>query len=257
MNKSKKVIIALISVLTALALFLIGVMSFVIAGGSRIFDKIDKSNNNKYELTQNVIFEQSYPLTDFNSLKIDTSWADISFEQSDNNEVKVVAYAKKGNIIEAKIKDRELKINETRGRITLDKKSLFKGLNFSSIRLVVFVPQGFNYPIDIDSDVGDINFNAPCSSNLKVNISTGDIKAKSLIGKFDISTDMGDIAIKNAEPSSNSSVETDTGDIKINNAKGVKIEYETDMGDTDVIGSDEQSSVTLSLSTDTGDINVN
>lgn len=258
MNKSKKSIIVLISVLTALALFLVGVMSFVIAGGDKIFKSVDKSYKNRHYTSGNVIFDKSYALTDFDSLSIDTSWADITFEQNDNaNEVRVVAYAKKDNVIKGNISDRELKIDETRGRITLDKKSIFKGLHFESIRLVVFLPQNFNCPIDVDSDVGDIKFNTPYASKLDVDLSTGDINAYNLGGKFDINTDTGDVEIKYAHPTSDSSVETDTGDITIGSIKNTNIEYETDMGDTYVNSNDENSDVTLSLSTDTGDISVN
>ena len=42
MNKSKKIIIALIAVLTAVALFLLGVMSLFIAGGDKLEDMLDE-----------------------------------------------------------------------------------------------------------------------------------------------------------------------------------------------------------------------
>ena len=86
---------------------------------------------------------------------------------------------------------------------------------------------------------------------------TGDFEAISLGGKFDISTNTGDISIKNAKPYENSSLKTDTGDIEVDNVLNTKIISEADTGNEDVNGSDDSSGVTLTVTTDTGDIEVN
>ena len=117
--------------------------------------------------------------------------------------------------------------------------------------------QGFNYPVDINVDYGDIDFETEYNSLLNVQMSTGDFEAISLGGKFDISTDTGDISIKNAKPYENSSLKTDTGDIEIDNISNTRIISEADTGDEDVNGSDNSSDITLTVTTDTGDIEVN
>lgn len=254
MNKSKKAIIALISVLTALALFLVGMMSFVIAGKEKIFN----STGNNTSKTKTVIFNKNYDLADFNSLKLDVSVADISFEQNDTADtVTVTVYGKKDNKFKGEIKDKILLLDETYGRVTVDLKSLFNNFGINALKIVVTVPQNFNYPIDISSSVGNINFQIPFASTLDVELDTGNFNAQNLSGKFDISTDTGDIYINNASPIENSSAETDTGDITIENMSNINVEYETDMGDAAVYNNDKNSATTLSLSTDTGDINVN
>lgn len=86
---------------------------------------------------------------------------------------------------------------------------------------------------------------------------TGDFEAISLGGKFDISTNIGDISIKNAKPYENSSLKTDTGDIEVDNVLNTKIISEADTGNEDVNGSDDSSGVKLTVTTDTGDIEVN
>ncbi len=257
MNKSKKAIIALISVLTALALFLVGMMSFVIAGKGKIFNSAD-DNISKISKTKTVIFNENYNLADFNSLKLDVSVADITFNQNDTADtVTVTVYGKKDNKFNGEIKDKTLSLDETYGRVTIDLKSLFNNSGINALKIVVSVPQNFNYPIDISSSVGDINFQIPFTSKLDVDLDTGNFNAQNLGGKFDISTDTGDIYINNASPCENSSAETDTGDITIENMSNINVEYETDMGDAAVYNNDKNSTTTLSLSTDTGDINVN
>lgn len=254
MNKSKKTIIALISVLTALALFLVGVMSFVIAGKGKVFNIADKNVSK----TKTVVFNENYNLADFNSLKLDVSVADVTFKQNDTADtVTVTVYGKKDNKFNGEIKDKTLLLDEAYGRVTVDLKSIFNNFGINALKIVVTVPQNFNYPIDISSSVGDINFQIPFASRLNVDLDTGDFNAQNLGGKFDISTDTGDIYINNASPSENSSAETDTGDITIENISSINVEYETDMGDTAIYNNDKNSTITLSLSTDTGDINVN
>lgn len=257
MNKSKKAIIALISVLTALALFLVGMMSFVIAGKGKIFNSTG-DNISKISKTKTVIFNENYNLADFNSLKLDVSVADITFNQNDTADmVTVTVYGKKDNKFNGKIKDKTLSLDETYGRVTVDLKSLFNNFGINALKIVVSVPQNFNYPIDISSSVGDINFQIPFTSKLDVDLDTGNFNAQNLGGKFDISTDTGNIYINNASPCENSSAETDTGDITIENMSNINVKYETDMGDAAVYNNDKNSTTTLSLSTDTGDINVN
>ena len=54
MNKSKKIIIALIAVLTAVALFLLGVMSLFTAGGDKLEDMLDKREDD----LKTVVFQK-------------------------------------------------------------------------------------------------------------------------------------------------------------------------------------------------------
>ena len=67
MNKSKKFIIALIAVLTAVALFLLGVMSLFIAGGDKLEDMLDKREDD----LKTVVFQKEYSINDFQNMKID------------------------------------------------------------------------------------------------------------------------------------------------------------------------------------------
>lgn len=253
MNKSKKIIIAMISVLTAVALFLIGAMSVVIATDGKIFDKL----NIKYKEPQTVIFEQSYDLKEFNSLILDTSVADVTFKKSNDANLKVTAYGRKDNKFSSKIKNKVLMLDETYGTVTLSPNWHGKGINLHGIKIVIALPENFNYPINADIDTGDMDFQIPYASKLKAQLDTGDFQAVELGGKFDVSTDTGDVSIKNAHPATDSKIEVDLGDITIDSVENANIEYETDLGDTNIKKNNKNSNVTLSLCADTGDINVN
>ena len=193
MNKSKKVIIALIAVLTAVALFLLGAMSLFIAGGDKLEDMLDKREDD----LKTVVFQKEYSINDFQKMKIDCGCADVTFKPSQNGNVSITVFGAKDNKFSGEIKDETLELNEIYG------------------------------------------------------------KAISLGGKFDISTNTGDISIKNAKPFENSSLKTDTGDIEVDNVLNTKIISEADTGNEDVNGSDDSSGVTLTVTTDTGDIEVN
>ena len=248
MKKTKKVIIALIAVLTALALFLVGVMSFVIIDKKDLFDRF--KDENKYKT---VIFEQEYNTEDIKNIKVDVNCADITFKSAEDEFVKVTVYGLNENKFSGEVKNGILSLEEIRGRVTFD----FPSFSFRGLKIIVSLPAGFNSPVDIDSNIGDVDFQTECNFNLNVNLTTGDFEAYSLAGRFDISSDTGDVDIKNAKPSENSSITVTTGDIEIENVSNTKIRYDSSVGDEEVYGSDENSNVTLTVKTDTGDIEEN
>lgn len=252
-NKSKKVIIALISVLTAIAIFLVGSMSLIIATDGKIFNKLKSINDEK----STVIFEQSYSLSDFNSLKLDASVADLTFNRSDDNNVKITVCGNKNDKFSAEIKNKTLLLDETYGKVTFNWNFHAKGADFYGIKINIALPKNFNYPITADIETGDVNFKTPYASKLNVDINTGDFNAVALGGKFDICIDTGDVTINTAYPAADSSIQTDMGDVDIDSVSNTNIIGEADTGDEDINGSDKGANVTLKITTDTGDIEVN
>lgn len=250
MNKSKKAIIAVIAVLTAVALFLLGIMSLFIVGGDKLEDMLDKREDD----LKTVVFQKEYSINDFQNVKIDCGCADVTFKPSQNENVSITVFGANDNKFSGEIKDGTLELNEIYGKATFRWR---KAVKFNGPHIIVKIPQGFNYPVDINVDYGDIDFETEYNSLLNVQMSTGDFEAISLGGKFDISTDTGDISIKNAKPYENSSLKTGTGDIEIDNISNTRIISEADTGDEDVNGSDNSSGITLTVTTDTGDIEVN
>ena len=193
MNKSKKIIIALIAVLTAVALFLLGAMSLFIAGGDKLEDMLDKREDD----LKTVVFQKEYSIKDFQKLKIDCGCADVTFKPSQNGNVSVTVFGANDNKFSGEINDSTLELNEIYGKATF---RWARAIKFKGLHIVVKIPQGFDYPVDINVDYGDIDFETEYNSLLNVQISTGDFEAISLGGKFDVSTNTGDISIKNAKP---------------------------------------------------------
>lgn len=250
MNKSKKNIIAFIAVLTAVALFLLGVMSLFIVGSDKLEDMLDKREDD----LKTVVFQKEYSINDFQNMKIDCGCADVTFKPNQNGNVGVTVFGANDNKFSGEIKGETLELNEIYGKATF---RWAKAIKFKGLHIVVKIPQGFDFPVDINVDYGDIDFETEYNSLLNVQMSTGDFEAISLGGKFDISTNIGDISIKNAKPYENSSLKTDTGDIEVDDVLNTKIISEADTGNEDVNGSDDSSGVTLTVMTDTGDIEVN
>ena len=114
MNKSKKFIIALIAVLTAVALFLLGVMSLFIAGGDKLEDMLDKREDD----LKTVVFQKEYSINDFQNMKIDCGCADVTFKPSQNGNVGVTVFGANDNKFSGEIKNETLELNEIYGKAT-------------------------------------------------------------------------------------------------------------------------------------------
>ena len=114
MNKSKKIIIALIAVLTAVALFLLGVMSLFIVGGDKLEDMLDKREDD----LKTVVFQKEYSINDFQNMKIDCGCADVTFKPSQNGNVAVTVFGANDNKFSGEIKDKTLELNEIYGKAT-------------------------------------------------------------------------------------------------------------------------------------------
>ena len=149
MNKSKKIIIALIAVLTAVALFLLGVMSLFIAGGDKLEDMLDEREDD----LKTVVFQKEYSINDFQNMKIDCGCADVTFKPSQNGNVGVTVFGANDNKFSGEIKNETLELNEIYGKATF---RWARAIKFKGLHIVVKIPQGFDFPVDINVDYGDI-----------------------------------------------------------------------------------------------------
>lgn len=124
----------------------------------------------------------------------------------------------------------------------------------------------------ITSDYGDIKIGS--IKNLKVKTSDGDIKidsvddiyAETKVGdiklenvnaKIDITSDVGDIKITNANIVEDSRIKSNVGDIKIANTNDIYIDSNTKIGDIKVNSKNRKSDIVLTITSQVGDIKVN
>ena len=230
---NKGLTITLISLLTLLLFFLVGVMIF-------LFN--ENTTFNIFSITSGYskkLIEEKEINNNLN-INVKTDVADVIVEEKDINNIKVELYSEK---------EAEHEITESSDSVNIVLKQKVKvqfGLFNKSPRVVVYVPNNFNKNIKINATTGDVKVGNLPNSDLYVKATTGDIKAKK-INNADIKVTTGDIKIDDIN---NLKSETRTGDYKINSAK--KISVVTNTGDIKVLNSVDEFDAT----TNTGDIKV-
>ena len=250
MNKGAT--ITLITLLTILLFFLVGVMIFLFNGNIN-FEGFNIASGYSKKLVEEK------EISNINNLNISTDIADILVEEKDINNIKVELYSEKEPTYEITENADSIKI------VLKQKNKVHFGLFLKNPRIIVYVPKTYNKDVKINSNTGDIIFGNLPKVNLYVKAKTGDVKAKSLLNAninlttgdikiddikdFKSETVTGDIKIKTAKTIK---TKTNTGDIKIENTVD-KIEAETNTGDIIV----RDINKALKLETNTGDVNVN
>ena len=230
---NKGLTITLISLLTLLLFFLIGIMIFLFKGNTSfnifsITSGYSKKLIEEKEINNNL------------NINVKTNVADVIVEEKDINNIKVELYSEK---------EAEHEITESSDSVNIVLKQKVKvqfGLFNKSPSVVVYVPNNFNKNIKVNATTGDVKIGNLPNSNLYVKATTGDIKAKK-INNADIKVTTGDIKI---DDMNNLKSETRTGDYKINSAK--KISVVTNTGDIKVLNSVDEFDAT----TNTGDIKI-
>ena len=94
-------------------------------------------------------------------------------------------------------------------------------------------------------------------ANLEADTNYGDIKISKALDYFKLDTNYGDIKIDELIITKDSSANTNYGDIKVGKTNAVKIEADTDLGDTKVNRNYHESNINLKLDTNLGDVKVN
>ena len=261
MNKGLSV--TLITLLSILLVFLVGIMIFLF-NGKISFDGFNIATGYSKKLVEEK------EINNIKDLNISTDIADVSVEEKDINNIKVELYSEKKPIYE---------ITENAGSIKIvlkQKDKVHFGIFNKFPRIVVYVPTTFNKDVKVEGTTSDVKIgNFPNSdlnvkattgdvkvkkiSNAKINLTTGDIKIGSVNKSLVLETNTGDVRIDSANLLVNSNITTGTGDVDIDSIKGCYVEGSTKTGDTNINNSNEdrKSDIILKIKTRVGDINVN
>lgn len=214
-----------------------------------------------------IIVDKTYNLNEINNIEILSTAGDIKFEESKNEELRVVIYGKDENDVNIALNSNDLKIDYSKY------KRAFFGFNLRINDIIVYIPNNYDGKIDIDNDYGEsklcdlesasVNIDSDCGSvelgkikNAYVECNLGDIKADTILNKCEIKADCGNVKINNLEIKENSQIKCDLGDIKIVNAKDVFIDAKVDLGDIKIKDNNRQAEVTLEAKVDCGNIKV-
>lgn len=246
----------------AISLVLIGCIVFggVMAMLEWDFTKLStvKYETNNYEITEN-----------FNNISIITETSDVVFVPSENQKASVVCHEQKNMKHSVIVQNGKIVIEVVDTRKWYE----YIGINFSTPKITVYIPQGeygklsiksstgdvkipkeFKFEnIDISESTGNVTNYASASENIIIKTSTGNIRVENVSCEGDVKIDVStgksnltNIECKNIVSSGN------TGAISLKNVIATeKFSIERSTGDVRFEGSD---ATEISVKTDTGDV---
>ena len=266
-----------IILLSVIAIALVLILIFLLNG------KMNIKGFTLYEKTE-LVYEETFK-EEVTNLKVITTSNDVKIEEAEQEGIKVEIYDRKDAKPEAHIEDNTLVIeNKSDVRIGFS-----FGINGNS-RIVITVPKGNTYDLDIEgtsSDVyslidlkdvnikvtsGDIKLNDSHNTTIKttsgdvelgstnklsINVKSGDIDVDNVNSKLTIETTSGDINIRKLELDSDSSIRVTSGDVTIGKTNDIYIDTSVMSGDVKVNTNNRHANQELKIKTTSGDITVN
>lgn len=261
---NKGTIITLIILLLIITASLIALLVLCLTGKAN-FLGIFNNWNKKYNT---VIIDEIYETSDINNITIRSQAGDVNFEESSNDQIRIVVYGRNSE---------DCKITNTSGILKVDSSnnSNHNWFNFNSYisDIIVYLPSNYENEINIKINYGDcnlinlenatINIDSDCGDiktgkvkNISVDSSYGDVNIGTVLNKCNLESSCGDIDIDNVNIKENSSIKSNLGDIKINNITDVYVDAKVDLGDIKVRNNNRHSEITLKIDNDCGDIKV-
>lgn len=248
--KNKGLIITLITFLSVIAIALIIFMIFLLNGKIR-FSYFALS----YKVSEELVLDEVYE-EDFEKLVVTADTSDIEIKVSSDDKVRVVIYGEKEDI-KVDTSNQELSI------VSKGKKCIGFCWNMKLDKIEVYLPDSFEYFIEIKNNYGDIKIEKFLNANIKVEEDCGDV---SILGgnQVTVNNDYGDIKVEEANTVivdescgdviigtvSNATIENNYGDIEV--AKVLNyLDIEQDCGDVkvDSVSLQQNSRISNSLGT--------
>ena len=215
--KNKGWIIFWITLLSILVVALVIGLIFLLDGKKNFFGLHFDFG---YRVSQNLIMDEMYE-TDFNTISIDTSAADISISETQDSYVRVVVYGDKERL---HMEDR----NQT---LTIDyQEKKCKGLCLKRTigKVEVYVPSNYSQDIIVHNQYGDVSIGEFREANLEIIENCGEVKIDGA-KKIAVTNDYGDIELGNAEIAT---IKQSCGDIYVDTVK--EMDAENKFGDIEI-----------------------
>lgn len=291
---NKGLTITLITLLSILLVFVVGVMIFLFKGNFNF-----SSFNFAFGESKKLVEEKE--IVNIKKLNIEANRADVIIEPKEENTfIKVELYSDHAEEYEITELEDEIKV------VLKDEK--FVGINTKGSRVKIYVPTSYDKDIKAVNKTGDIKIGKLTKSNLDLKLTTGDITVKegnnivvslttgdvevgkvnkaditSTTGDIDVNkvttvkvklttgditlgdvneslnltSTTGDIKIDEVKLVGNSNIKSGTGDVKIRETSNCYIEAKTNVGDTRINNNDRKSDNVLTITSRVGDIRVN
>ena len=157
----------------------------------------------------------------FQGILMKTDTADITFATSQDGKVKIELYEYKKVKHFAKVEDGTLNIGYEDKRAWSEK--IF---DFSSPRIMIYLPEGDYGALTIDASTGDISLQSGAKfESIKIDLSTGDIFLGGIsTSSIDATVSTGKINMDNIECSGAIKLKSSTGSVNLSNIKCAELE---------------------------------
>ena len=213
---------------------------------------------------------ETYTVTDtFTDIEINVDTDDINFLPAPDGVCKVVCSETEKLRHSVTVQNGKLMIKIADERRWFDHIGIFFGESEMTVYLPekqlesltiendtgdITVPSDFSFGgVQIETDTGDISFNAAVVGNLSLTSDTGNIKiAQNSADKLFLETDTGNISIISATVGGLTDIETDTGDVKLEDVKGGSLKAESSTGN--ITFKNTVLNENIEVESDTGDV---
>lgn len=175
---------------------------FIIAGllmvlGLVVFAGVMTSLNWDFSrLSTSKFITNTYEISDaFTDISINTDTSDVIFLPSEDGTCKIVCYEEENVLHDVSVEEGTLKIRAHDRR----KWYMHIGINFSSPKITVYLPENQYGALMVKRSTGDVNIGDHASfDSVEVTMSTGDVKClASVSGLMRIKASTGDISVEN------------------------------------------------------------
>lgn len=272
--KNKGLLITVIVLLSVIVVLLLGFMVYSLAGNTLSFGIVPR-------VADRVIYDNSFEKV--SDIDVDSACGDVSFEENKDGKVLVIAYGES---------ERDITVNFSDGKLTIDypQKQRFFNWNVVKNNIVISLPSDYENGIKVESDYGNVALcalpkafldidcdygnvtsgevrtaviSSDCgdvelekAETVQADVNFGNLRIGTVTKSCDLQNDCGDITVDEMKITENSTISDDLGEITVNNAAGIRIEAETDLGKLNINQNDPKADVTLTITNDCGDINV-
>lgn len=255
-------------IITLIILLIIVIILLIAFLGLSINGKIGLQKWNAKKSKQ-VIFDNSYEMSQVGSLEILSAAGDIKFEESTDGKVRVVVYGENEEELQVSLNGNQLNVDFAQYR----HRKFFLGFRFYSNDIMIYLPKDVAHEISVKANYGDIkaidlpnstmNIREDCGDvilgkmkNVFVKNSYGDIKIAEISNKVEIESDCGDVKIGSVNLMENSSIVNSLGDIKIGQTNEIYMDAKTELGEVKINHNDRHADIILKIQNSCGDIKV-
>ena len=180
-------------------------------------------------------------------ITMDSDLANIEVKYIGSDDINILVYGKKND---------EIIVNEGNKSLELTKKSSrsFCLLNCDD-KIILYLPKYFKY-LNIKTDLGNVDTTKVNFEKIIVDSKVGKINIGN-VNEVIINNEIGDTYIKEIDAKGNSTISTNTGNITIKNIKNLNVNAESVTGKVAVsTRNDDSNEYVIDISSEIGDIKV-